>query len=53
MDLYIKIIDENGDTLRSLNIYMDGSDSEGAKKISDWVLENYEGVSEHEKKENE
>jgi len=44
MDLYIKIMDENGDTLRLVNVYMDGSDSEGADRVADWVLENHEGA---------
>ena len=41
MDLYIKITDENGDLLESVNIYQDGSDSEGAREIKDWIDENY------------
>jgi len=44
MNLYIKIMDEDGDTLRSVNVYIDGSDSEGADRVADLVLENYEGA---------
>jgi len=41
MDLYIKITDENGELLQSVNIYQDGSDSDGALEIKDWLDDNY------------
>lgn len=44
MDLYITITDENGDSLRRVNIWQDGSDREGADEIADWVLEEYDGA---------
>jgi len=46
MDLYIKITDENGDTLRLVNIWTDGSDSECAEEITEWITENYDGAKE-------
>ena len=42
MDLKIEISDENGDTLQTVQIYQDGSDSEGAKKIRDWIEANFD-----------
>lgn len=41
MDLYITISDENGDVLRDINIYRDGSDSEGADNIINMIREAY------------
>lgn len=46
MDLHITITDENGDQLRSVNIWMDGSDAEGADEIADWILLEYDGARE-------
>ena len=44
MDLYITITDENDDILRKVNIWQDGSDSEGADEIAEWILEEYDGA---------
>ena len=44
MDLYITITDENGDVLRRINIWQDGSDSQGAEEIGDWLLDEYDGA---------
>ena len=41
MDLYISITDENGDVLQDVNIYCDGSDSEGADNIVKMVTDAY------------
>ena len=41
MDLYITITDENGDQLERLNVYQDGSDSEGAADIADYIASKY------------
>lgn len=43
-DIYIRISDENGDTLHVVNIYEEGSDSEYADEIVNW-LETYAGTS--------
>jgi len=48
MDLYIRISDENGDVLRCINIYEDGSDSEAANEIADDLLRDFNGAREHE-----
>lgn len=37
MDLRITISDENGEVLEDFNVYQDGSDSEGAKRIVQMV----------------
>jgi hypothetical protein len=42
-DIYIRISDENGDTINVVNIYEDGSDSEYAEEIVDWLL-SYDGA---------
>ncbi len=47
MDLYIKITDENGDLRESVNVYQDGSDSEGAKEIRDWLEHTYRTDPDH------
>ena len=41
MDLRIIIIDENDDILETTTIYQDGSDSEGAAIIIDWIESNF------------
>lgn len=48
MDLHIEIRDENGDVLRYINIYQDGSDSEGVYDIADWIRKNYNVETEDE-----
>jgi hypothetical protein len=52
MDLYITITDENGDELRKVNVWQDGSDSEGANQIADWVLKTYDGAQEEKVDDN-
>lgn len=42
MDLHILITDENGDTMYDAQVYQDGSDSEGANKIADFIERNFE-----------
>lgn len=42
MDLRINITDENGELLERVVIYQDGSDSEGAKCIVEWIEHNFE-----------
>lgn len=44
MDIYVTITDENGDCLNCVNIYQDGSDSEGAEEIVEWLLNGYDGA---------
>jgi hypothetical protein len=41
MDLRITIRDENDNTLRELTVYQDGSDSEGADTIEDFIRDNF------------
>tara|TARA_R110000851_G_scaffold78707_4_gene173620 strand:+ start:1149 stop:1511 length:363 start_codon:yes stop_codon:yes gene_type:complete len=41
MDLYVNITDENGDALGHVNIYRDGSDSEGAANIVNMINNAY------------
>lgn len=41
MDLRITITDENSDTLEQVTIYQDGSDSEGAAKIIDFIRQEF------------
>lgn len=42
MDLLVRITDENGDELNRVNVYQDGSDSEGANKIVALVAANFQ-----------
>lgn len=49
MDLYITITDENGDILRCVNIYQDGSDSEVANEIANDLLNDFDGAKECER----
>jgi len=46
MDLRIEIRDENLDILKYIEIYQDGSDSEGAEKISELIKSEYESTAE-------
>lgn len=46
MDLCILILDENDETLRELNVHQDGSDSEAADEIAQFVRDNYTVESE-------
>ncbi len=48
MDLKILITDENDDTLYELQIYQDGSDSEGAKEIHDFICKNFDVEQDHD-----
>lgn len=48
MDLRIAIRDENGEAIRRLTIYQDGSDSEGADAIEDYIRANFTVENEHE-----
>ena len=41
MDLRIKITDEDDEIRGYVTIYQDGSDSEGADKIIDWIKGNF------------
>lgn len=42
MDLRISITDENGDRLRLVVVYQDGSDSEGAEQIATMIAEKFD-----------
>lgn len=48
MDLQVDICDENGDILQTVTIYQDGSDSEGAKQIRDWIVATFDTDDEDE-----
>jgi hypothetical protein len=41
MDLRITITHENGDTLQRVVVYQDGSDSEGAQRIVDFITQEF------------
>ncbi len=41
MDLTIRIYDENGINIDSINVYCDGSDSEQSSKIMDSIASQY------------
>lgn len=41
MDLNIIIKDEDGVVLQQVNIYQDGSDSEGAQKVVDFIKDTF------------
>lgn len=41
MDLRIEIRDENDDVLCELTVYQDGSDSEGADRIEQYIRNNF------------
>lgn len=42
MDLRIHITDENNDTLQDIQVYQDGSDSEGAQQMADLIAEHFD-----------
>jgi len=42
MDLRVDIIDENGDVLRTISVYQDGSDSVCANKIRNWIIAHFD-----------
>ena len=41
MDLRISIHDENGDRMQYVVVYQDGSDSEGADQIANFIRKNF------------
>lgn len=45
-DLYIRISNENGETLAAVNIWQDGSDSAIAENIAQGFLMDWEGAEE-------
>lgn len=51
MDLKVSITDENNDILQTVQIYQDGSDGEGAKKIRDWIENTFDTEDCEEKDE--
>lgn len=45
MDLRISITDDQGDQLGYIEVYQDGSDSEGAEKIRELIRDNFKTVA--------